>query len=65
MPRIKIVCDRCGGEELSFEATAFWSTLYQRFDMGEVFYSYCSDCEDEVPTRDEIILDVPKGINIL
>lgn len=58
--RIKYVCASCGGDEMSWDATARWSEADQEFEMsGDVCdTSYCDDCGGEAREK---VLDLDTG----
>lgn len=46
-------CDRCGGENISFDAYATWNVKLQRFDYDISDRVWCSDCEDDADFHSE------------
>jgi hypothetical protein len=46
---IKIICEKCGGEDLQFEGFGIWNTHEQDYDW-EVTSAWCEHCKDIVPT---------------
>lgn len=48
MPKIKIVCDRCGSEDVRRDACASWNTDTQDWELASTYDSFsCDDCDDE------------------
>ena len=47
-PPIDIVCDECGGTNVSRDAWAEWDATAQDWVLGAVFdYGHCHDCDGE------------------
>lgn len=54
----KLVCPKCGGEEVGYEATASWDKANQRLELGSHYdSSWCNVCGDvevkKVPLTDD------------
>jgi hypothetical protein len=43
----KYVCHKCGSENMHIEADVEWNTTTQTWDVGEVTWEECRDCNDE------------------
>lgn len=60
--KTKYVCRHCGSDELTYDATAFWSVEKQGFELGDLYDNkpYCNQCEcegwaKEVEVSDETV----------
>lgn len=58
MPKIKIICSKCGGENVLRDAYASWDVDAQEWALSSVYDTFrCDDCGhdacDEVPVDDE------------
>ena len=48
----RLVCDDCGGEDVTEDATVAWDTLEQKWVVEYVHdYCWCSDCDNHVSTE--------------
>jgi hypothetical protein len=46
--RVRYVCETCGGDRLTKDATAEWDETAQRWDLAAVYdATTCADCESE------------------
>jgi ribosomal protein L37AE/L43A len=55
-PRIKIVCAKCGSDDVRRDATAAWSVTEQQWELcGVQDQGYCEACEDEADLEEEEI----------
>lgn len=58
MPKIKIVCAQCGGENVLRDAYASWDVEAQEWVLSSIYDAFtCDDCGgmcdcDEVPADD-------------
>ena len=47
-PRIVMVCNTCGSEDVRLDAWAGWDTDGQRWELAQTFdYAHCENCEGE------------------
>jgi predicted RNA-binding Zn-ribbon protein involved in translation (DUF1610 family) len=60
MPKIKIVCSKCGGDTILRDAYAYWDVETQQWALSSIYRAdafLCSSCGndacDEVPADDE------------
>jgi hypothetical protein len=54
-PKVQMVCEHCGSEEVTRDAWAQWNAETQDWELGAVFdYAYCHRCQ-----RDAHIEEVP------
>lgn len=54
MSRIKMVCGKCGGENVMCDAWAVWNTDSQEWELGAMFdYGHCDDCDGETKIEEE------------
>jgi hypothetical protein len=47
--RTRRICEHCGGDNISFDATVVWDTKLQQLDLGcsDIERCWCADCEGE------------------
>ena len=57
---IKIVCKKCGGTNVTKDATAVWSEHEQKWELEAVFDdpNWCEDCEGEASLEERLIPEV-------
>lgn len=55
MPKVKMVCATCGGENVKADAYATWNLEAQQWECAQTFDkgAYCDDCDGET-SLDEI-----------
>lgn len=47
-PKIKMVCEDCGSENVMIDAWAVWDVDLQEWVLGPTFdHSHCDDCEGD------------------
>lgn len=48
-PKVKMVCERCGSQEVVADAYAVWDVESQSWELQSTFDkgSYCSNCDGE------------------
>jgi hypothetical protein len=47
-PKVRMVCEDCGSEEVSRDAWADWNVKTQDWELGAVFdYAYCHRCQGD------------------
>ena len=57
-PKVRMVCEDCGSEEVTRDAWAQWNVETQDWELGAVFdYAYCHRCQreahiEEVPLKE-------------
>ena len=57
-PKLQMVCEDCGSEEVTRDAWAQWNVETQDWELGAVFdYAYCHRCQreahiEEVPLKE-------------
>ncbi|WP_305097880.1 hypothetical protein [Croceibacterium aestuarii] len=45
-PKVRMVCEDCGSEEVTRDAWAEWNVDMQHWQLGAVFdYAYCHRCQ--------------------
>lgn len=58
---IKIICSKCGSEDLLFDAYAYWDVNEQEFKLANTFPEgdvYCNGCDKhDISTREIKISD--------
>jgi len=48
------VCNKCGSDDIVFDAYARWCAMKDMFELDEVFeYTYCNSCDSETEAFDE------------
>jgi hypothetical protein len=58
-PKIRMVCEVCGSDEVMRDAWAVWNEDLQEWELGDIFdHAQCDRCEGEtrikeVPIEDE------------
>lgn len=51
--RMKVVCSRCGGDNVMRDAWAVWDTENQDWELGAVFdQGFCDDCDGEATLKE-------------
>lgn len=47
------VCEKCGSDDIVFDAYARWCARKDMFELGPVFeYTYCNSCDNEIDSVD-------------
>lgn len=47
-PKLRMVCEDCGSEEVTRDAWAEWNVETQDWELGAVFdYAYCHRCQGD------------------
>lgn len=50
--RIKLVCNTCGGDDITFDASARWNVETQEYEMTGLYDNKdCQDCGGECHTE--------------
>ena len=48
VPKVRIVCENCGSEDVSRDAWGDWDVRRQRWELRTVFdYAHCHACDGE------------------
>lgn len=58
---IRIVCAKCGGENVSKDALARWCVETQQWEISTTYdkANYCDDCDGEVHLEERVIEPIP------
>lgn len=47
-PKVRMICERCGSDNVMHDAWAVWNVAAQEWELGAVFdYMHCDRCEGE------------------
>lgn len=59
--RFRMVCSKCGSEDVSRDAWASWNVDRQEWETSSVFdEAFCHDCETETSIEKELIEETPE-----
>jgi hypothetical protein len=55
MPKIKMVCPYCGGDDVGRDATVRWNIEKQDWELSGIFDDgFCDDCSTDVKSFNEV-----------
>lgn len=61
MPKLRMVCRKCGSEDVLCDAYASWNVETQEWELSQTFDkgAYCNNCDGETRINEEEIKDEP------
>lgn len=59
--KVKMVCAKCGSEDVQCDAYAVWNKEYQVWELGNTFdEAYCNDCDASTSLEEEPLEEAPE-----